>query len=155
MSERYVNSRILWVLNPFLHRFADLETVIATRISVLDYLGEGEAMQQFGDIQTELSQTIANLKRRSLITLSKAARDSSQSQAALNSISKARLTSGASHPLDLQLEYGAVLWMQGEHNLAIDSLRRIAQSADRAGLEMSHVLHASILSQLVCVVRSY
>lgn len=101
--------------------FEDVESILATRISLIRSLTAKEARNQLGNLKTPLQDALLELECQCLVQLSVAARASGQHQIALNSIIKARslLT-----PVSSAEEFANVLWAQNERRSAAQYLSR-------------------------------
>ncbi|KAJ3557512.1 hypothetical protein NP233_g11720 [Leucocoprinus birnbaumii] len=109
--------------------FPDLETIMATRISLLHSSGQREEAQQIGNMATPFAKGLKELEKRCLIRLSQAARDANQVQIALNSIMRAHKLYLQS-PAEVSEEFANVLWEQGEQTTAIQYLKKVVDPLD-------------------------
>lgn len=101
----------------------DLESIIATRVSLLRSARQREQREQIGILQSDLTRNLINLERRCLVQLSEAAREAKQPQIALNSIVRALRLEPEPSP-EVSQEFANVLWLQNEQKYAVEFLRR-------------------------------
>ncbi|KAG8899666.1 Serine/threonine-protein kinase tel1, partial [Tulasnella sp. 403] len=108
--------------------FPDLETILSTRISYIRSKRFQEQADQIGDLVTGEAVTLARAEFTCLVRLCEAARANERPQIALNALQKARcLPQDAVDVFILDREFAVVLWMQGEHRVAVDQLRSLLQ----------------------------
>ncbi|KAI5119125.1 hypothetical protein M0805_005731 [Coniferiporia weirii] len=102
--------------------FPDLENVIATRISLLRSARQREQRDQIGTMQSDLTLSLIQLEKSSLVRLSEAAREANQLQIALNSVVCA-LQMEDQPAFDVRKEFANVLWLQKERKFAVECLK--------------------------------
>ncbi|EJD46611.1 hypothetical protein AURDEDRAFT_184314 [Auricularia subglabra TFB-10046 SS5] len=109
--------------------FQDLETILATRMSLLRSVLHREQRDQIGDAPTLFAQCLLGLETRCLIRVSEASRQSRHTQIALNAIVRAQQLEKSHRHLsfDVAQEFSSVLWMQKEQKVAIEYLRDLLQ----------------------------
>lgn len=118
--------------------FPDLETVMATRISMIHSVRQREEHRQIGSMATPLANGMKELEKRCLVRLSQAARDANQVQIALNSIMRAHKLY-PQFSAEVSEEFANVLWEQGEQATAIQYLRKVVEP-----LDLSHDCNAQM-----------
>ncbi|KAL5492086.1 TEL1 [Sanghuangporus weigelae] len=106
--------------------FSDLESIVATRISLLHSARQKEQKEQIGDLQSDLTRALFQAERHCLLQLSEAARYANQTQVALNSIMNA-LHLDEAPGFEVQQEFANVLWLQHERKYAVDCLKSEVQ----------------------------
>lgn len=103
--------------------FADVESMIATRISLLQAARQKDERGQIGTLSSPEAQDLLHFEKVSLLQLSEAARRARQPQVALNSV--VRLSRLDSNPtFEVQQELANVLWLQREQKTAITCLQK-------------------------------
>ncbi|KAG8989610.1 Serine/threonine-protein kinase tel1 [Tulasnella sp. JGI-2019a] len=114
--------------------FQDLENIMATRISFLRSRRLQEAASQIGDLTSDAGISFMEAEQSCLIHLGEAARNNNRAQLALNSLQRAQelITSDISS-FNLECEFASVLWMQGEHKIAVDHLRSLMSKSVQHG----------------------
>jgi ataxia telangiectasia mutated family protein len=128
-----------------LSRFADLENVMSTRIALVRSVRQKEAQRrQIGDIVSPSIEACVKLEQQCLLSMSRAARDTNQTQIALNSIVKAQRLGVSS---EVSQEYAKVLWSLNEPKLAVDHL---ADMVTKVAPTDSKLLKPTLLARLVC-----
>ncbi|CED84602.1 ataxia telangiectasia mutated [Phaffia rhodozyma] len=106
--------------------FSDIEKITAVRSSLLDSI---PAEQPLGVILE--SDLINTLRVNTQLQLSDKARSSGQLQISVNAITTAqRLSHGLPVAAEVSREFAHVLWLQGEHALAIGLLRKLISLND-------------------------
>ncbi|THH15268.1 hypothetical protein EW146_g5182 [Bondarzewia mesenterica] len=100
--------------------FRTLESIMATRISLLRSVRQKEQRIQIGTIRTPFVSELFDIERRCLIRISEAARDSQNLQVALNSVTRAQHLEQKhkSNPNTSQ-EFASVLWLKKEPKSAV------------------------------------
>lgn len=128
-------------------RFADLEPVMATRMSLLRSAQARQLRNQIGNIRTPLMEALINTERHCLLYVAQSAREASLSQSALKCVTSARhLESETGSPtFDTLNEFAHVLWMHHEEKLAIETVDQLLVRADN----ISAITQALALSQQV------
>jgi ataxia telangiectasia mutated family protein len=135
--------------------FSTLESIMATRMSLLLSTKQREQRDQIGDLETPVLTELKQLERKCLLRLSKAARLSESHQTALNAIIHAqRLEKLPS--FEVGEEFSQVLWLLKEHKSAVEYLRRFvidipapatdAQGATKCALALSRLV------RLLCLI---
>ncbi|KAF8317780.1 uncharacterized protein EI90DRAFT_3084965 [Cantharellus anzutake] len=148
MSETFASSdhKIAFHQVPSTMRFADVEAIISTRLSLLraGQRRERDSKEQIGNIPNPLSQSLINAEVACLLELSAAARDASLVQLALNSITQARSLDANSFIFEVAVEFAKVLWSAQERKIAVDYLMTIGDKYPDANLESRALLLAQI-----------
>ncbi|KLO07453.1 hypothetical protein SCHPADRAFT_1001651 [Schizopora paradoxa] len=130
--------------------FDDLESILATRISLLRSTRQREQRDQIGTMLSDMSQSLLELEIKCLVQLSEAAREEGETQIALNSITQAQLLDQG-ELFEISDEFASVLWGQGEQRLAVEllkkELRLRAQVSSPKEID-DRVRHACILARL-------
>lgn len=128
---------------------------MATRVSLLHSARQKEERQQIGNMVTPLTHGLKELERRCLVRLSRAARDASHVQIALNSIMRAQKLC-VQPSVDVAEEYANVLWEQKEQGAAIqylqDVIRPLDQTQQRDAQQTIH--YALLRARLVRRIQS-
>ncbi|EJD07243.1 uncharacterized protein FOMMEDRAFT_100399 [Fomitiporia mediterranea MF3/22] len=102
--------------------FSDMESIVATRISLLRSARMKDQKEQIGTMQSDLTRALLRLERSCLMRLSEAAREANQPQLALNSILSALQLDG-DPGCEVRQEFANVLWLQREQKFAVDCLK--------------------------------
>lgn len=119
-------------LKQFLYRFDDLESIIATRLSLVQSVRNKEQREQIGTMLSSFSCSLLDLEKNCLVQLAAAAQNSNQVQAALNATVRAQqLEKTPSFAVSQQ--FANVLWLQQERKLASEFLRSEMQRDGRIG----------------------
>jgi ataxia telangiectasia mutated family protein len=95
---------------------------MATRISLLRSTRQKEQRQQIGTAATPFISGLMDIEKQCLSRISKAARESHNSQIALNSVIRAQKLERSPSALVSQ-EFANVLWGQKEHKVAVQFLK--------------------------------
>ncbi|KAG6810767.1 hypothetical protein H0H92_010424 [Tricholoma furcatifolium] len=104
--------------------FPILESVLATRISLIRSVRQKEERQRIGELVTPFHQQLVDIEAQCLVRLSKAAREANEAQVALNSIFRAfKLEKPPC--FDVFEEFASVLWSQKEEQTAIEYIGRL------------------------------
>ncbi|THU87972.1 hypothetical protein K435DRAFT_730265 [Dendrothele bispora CBS 962.96] len=112
--------------------FSDLESIMATRISLIRSARQKERQQQIGNMVSPFSQLLVEIEKNCLLSLSSAARDAQQIQIALNSVLRAKNLEGAPS-FRVSEELAAVLWMHQEPKHAVEFLKDLLRPLLRNG----------------------
>ncbi|KDR80743.1 hypothetical protein GALMADRAFT_241175 [Galerina marginata CBS 339.88] len=112
--------------------FADLESIMATRISLLRSVRQREERQQIGSLVSPFVQHLKDIEKTCLLRLSEAARASRRVQIALNSVVKAQRLDVVPSP-KVSEEFANVLWLQREEKLAVQFLQDLANQDKSEG----------------------
>ncbi|KAJ3512128.1 hypothetical protein NLJ89_g3702 [Agrocybe chaxingu] len=133
-------------INPKFDFFV-LESIMATRISLIRSIRQREERQQLGSLTTPFLRDLIDVEKRCLLRLSEAARLSGQVQVALNSVVRAQRLCNE-HSWDVSEEFASVLWLQKEERPAVQFLQDILRRtpADENSLQLSR--RALVLSRL-------
>lgn len=105
--------------------FETMENLVATRMSLLSAVRQRAQRAQIGDRPTPFTAGIAALEKQCLVRVSAAARDAGALQIALNAIVRAQRLDVSEKSPSVAQEFANVLWVKGEHKLAIEFLREI------------------------------
>ncbi|EGN96752.1 hypothetical protein SERLA73DRAFT_93326 [Serpula lacrymans var. lacrymans S7.3] len=130
--------------------FADLESIMATRMSLVRSVRQREEREQIGNLLTPFIRTLVDIEKTCLVHLSQAARGSKQLQIALNAIIKAQRLEKFPTP-EVSQEFANVLWDQNEQKLAVQFLKEAINHAtsENAIIDMeSNKKKALLLSRL-------
>ena len=100
---------------------------MATRISLLRSTRQKEQRQQIGTAATPFISGLMDIEKQCLSRISKAARESHNSQIALNSVIRAQKLERSPSALVSQ-EFANVLWGQKEHKVAVQCLKDLVSS---------------------------
>ncbi|KAK0188952.1 hypothetical protein F5146DRAFT_1204581 [Armillaria mellea] len=107
-----------------------VESIMATRLSIIRSVRRREERQQMGDMTSDFIQTLLEVEKQCLLHISQVARREQQVQLALNSVIHAEKLM---KPItfDVSEEFACVLWAQNEQKRAVEFLRslRDGQSA--------------------------
>jgi serine-protein kinase ATM len=131
--------------------FPVLESIMATRISLLHSMRQKEQRQQIGDMISPLASTLIDIEKQCLIRISEAARESQNLQVALNSVVRAQKLE-QSPSAAVSQEFASVLWLQKEHKFAVQFMKDLIErhyrdvKKDTTGITRK----ALLLSRLVC-----
>ncbi|PPQ98246.1 hypothetical protein CVT26_003417 [Gymnopilus dilepis] len=109
--------------------FSDLESIMATRVSLLRSVRQREERQQIGNLSTPFVRGLKEIEQACLIRLSEAARESQQVQIALNSVIRAQRLDAQPSATVVE-EFANVLWLQKEEKLAVQFLQNLVEQAD-------------------------
>ncbi|KAJ3745266.1 hypothetical protein DFH05DRAFT_1487185 [Lentinula detonsa] len=102
--------------------FDDVESIMATRVSLIKSARRKEMRHQIGAMLSPFSKTLLSVEKRCLLRLSQAARETHQPQIALNSVIKAKSLEGGS-PFAVTEEFASVLWSHKEEKHAVEYLK--------------------------------
>ncbi|KAF9482560.1 hypothetical protein BDN70DRAFT_853086 [Pholiota conissans] len=108
-------------------QFSDLESLMATRISLVRSVRQKEERQQIGTVIRPLVKGLKDIEKNCLLRLSEAARASDQIQIALNSVVRAQQLD-VRPSAEVSEEFANVLWVQKEEKLAVQFLRHLIES---------------------------
>jgi hypothetical protein len=133
-------------------RFSDLESIMATRISLIRSVRQKEQRGQIGTLMAPFARGLIEVEKQCLIRLSAAARDSNQMQIALNSIVRAQGLE-CSPTFEVSQEFASVLWLQREQKLAVQFLKDLVGRDSHAALSdlTQKANKAPLLARLVRV----
>ncbi|EAU90455.2 atypical/PIKK/ATM protein kinase [Coprinopsis cinerea okayama7 len=102
--------------------FSDVENIMSVRLSLIrSNRQEEEKTNQIGSIASPFLTALVEIEKRCLILLSRAARDSDQTQIALNAVLQAQKLE-KTPSLEVSQEYANVLWSLGEAKIAVKFL---------------------------------
>ncbi|KAF5387310.1 hypothetical protein D9757_005776 [Collybiopsis confluens] len=113
-------------------RFDDVESIMATRISLIKSARRREQRHQIGNMLSSFGRTLLEVEKKCLLRLSQAAREAHQVQVALNSVIRAKNLEHLSSP-SVTEEFASVLWAHKEQKHAVEyltDLRRDAHDSD-------------------------
>ncbi|RPD76341.1 hypothetical protein L226DRAFT_505666 [Lentinus tigrinus ALCF2SS1-7] len=130
--------------------FANIEAIMATRISLVRSVRQKEQRDQIGDLTSPFCNSLVDLEKACLLYLSEMARDVNQPQIALNSVVRAQNLERTPSSRVAQ-EFASVLWLMNEPKLAIKSLSSLAAaiSLDKARHDAEQGMqHAVLLARL-------
>lgn len=132
--------------------FPDLESIVATRISLLRSARLKNQRDQIGSMQSDLTRALIRLEKGCLVQLSEAAREANQTQIALNSVVCASRLEDVS-TFKVNQEFANVLWLQHEQKFAIECLKGEIQrqkwNASHSADNSNKVEEALIMAKLV------
>ncbi|KAJ3839321.1 hypothetical protein F5878DRAFT_130270 [Lentinula raphanica] len=103
-------------------RFDDVESIMATRLSLIKSARRKEQRDQIGNMLSPFSHLLLDVENQCLLHLSQAARETRQHQIALNSVIQARSLEGIS-PHRVKEEFASVLWSHKEEKHAVEYLK--------------------------------
>ncbi|KAI0369207.1 hypothetical protein BV20DRAFT_946724 [Pilatotrama ljubarskyi] len=130
--------------------FPNVEAVMMTRISLIRSLAQKEQRDQIGDLRSPVCESLLNLEKACLLSLSERARAANESQVALNSVVRAHSLERSPSP-EVSREYSYVLWLMKEPKLSIQSLSALLAASDQ-GMQSddasTRLERASLLAQL-------
>ncbi|KAH9479387.1 Serine/threonine-protein kinase TEL1 [Psilocybe cubensis] len=106
--------------------FADLEQIMATRISLVRSVRKKEERRQIGTLISPSVRSLRDVEKRCLIRLSEAARSSGKIQIALNSIVKAQKLDSMPTS-NVSAEFAHVLWVHKEEKMAVQYLKNVVE----------------------------
>lgn len=121
---------------------------MATRISLVRSVRHQEERQQIGTLTTPFGHTLLQTEKRSLLSLSNAARDANEVQIALNSVIRAQRLEQTPSFATSQ-EFANVLWLQKEEKLAVQFLQSIAERDTDSPSGADITRKAELLARLV------
>ncbi|KAI0717973.1 hypothetical protein C8T65DRAFT_737500 [Cerioporus squamosus] len=130
--------------------FANIEAIMATRISLVRSVRQKEQRDQIGDLTSPFCDSLVELEKACLLCLSEKARNVNQPQIALNSVVRAQNLE-RSPSSRVAREFASVLWLMGEPKLAIKSLSSLAAvvSLDKSRHDAEQGMqHALLLARL-------
>ncbi|KAK0488952.1 hypothetical protein IW261DRAFT_1547949 [Armillaria novae-zelandiae] len=98
-----------------------VESIMATRLSIIRSVRRREERQQMGDMTSDFIQTLLEVEKQCLLHISQVARREQQVQLALNSVIHAEKLM---KPItfDVSEEFACVLWAQNEQKRAVEFL---------------------------------
>lgn len=138
-------------------RYPLLETLIATRISLLHALRYKEEREQMGMIRLPFTQSLVDIEATCLVQLSEASRKAGNIQVALNSITRAQQLCSTDR-VDVLQEFAHALWYSKEPRAALQSLEKLVSrvSTDSTLTDPSgHGHKARLYALLVCVLLNF
>lgn len=139
---------------------------MATRISLLRSTRQKEQRQQIGTAATLFISGLMDIEKQCLSRISEAARESHNSQIALNSVIRAQKLERSPSALVSQ-EFANVLWGQKEHKVAVQFLKDLvslhfpdiksetAQDPTQKALLLARLVRcavARLIYRLTCVI---
>ncbi|KAK0467046.1 uncharacterized protein EV420DRAFT_1636079 [Desarmillaria tabescens] len=107
--------------------FRLVESIMATRVSIVRSVRRREERQQMGDMTSDFIQTLREVEKQCLLHVSQVARREQQVQIALNSVIRAE-TLVNPVTFDVSEEFACVLWAQNEEKRAVEFLRGLRDS---------------------------
>lgn len=121
---------------------------MSTRIALVRSVRQREAQRhQIGDINSPSVERFLKLEQQCLLSLSRAARETGQTQIALNSIIKAQKLGVVPN---VSQEYANVLWSLNEPKLAVNHLSEMLKGVQTS----SHILTSTLLARLVRLLKT-
>ncbi len=126
-------------------RFSDLESILATRISLLRSAREREDRLQIGDMATPIAERLKGYETSCLLQLSQAARAVGNSQIAINSVVKAQKLNGK-EDFDVACEFANVLWLTKEPQMANEFLKELLAVSYQVPRKSTSTSHAALLA---------
>lgn len=127
-------------------RYADLEPVLATRISLIHSAETRFGRAQIGNMRTPLVDALMNAEKNCLLHIAQSAREASLPQIALKCVTRARHIEGVDRlSFDTSNEFAHVLWAHNEEKLAIETVDQLLQRSN----DISPMAQALSLSQQV------
>ena len=135
--------------------FTTLESVIATRMSLLHSVKQREQREQIGDLESPFVVGLKHLEQKCLLRLSQAARLSENHQTALNAIMHAQRLERVPS-FEVSQEFAHVLWLLKEHKPAVEYLKSLVTGATRSLPDHEEATtKALVLSRLVRMSRLF
>lgn len=129
-----------------IHRYADLEPVLATRISLIRSAQSRFGCAPIGNKRTPFMDALMNAEKQCLLHIAQSAREASFPQIALKCVTRARHIEGADRlSFDSSNEFAHVLWAHNEEKLAIETVDQLLQRSD----DITPIAQALSLSQQV------
>lgn len=129
--------------------FTTLESIIATRMSLLYSVKQQEQREQLGDLESPCMAALKLLETKCLLRLSEAARLSENHQTALNAVMHAQRLERVPS-FDVSEEFAHVLWLLKEHKPAVEYLKGLVLGpAVSASHPQEETKSALVLSRLV------
>jgi|ERR1700722_8049737 len=113
----------------FVYSFSDLESILATRISLLRAAKQKAERDQIGNLLTPFARGLIDIEKKCLVRLSEAARAAGQVQIALNSIIRSQQLEKVP-TFEVSQEFSSVLWLQNEEKLAVQYLSQLVTEVD-------------------------
>ncbi|PPQ64768.1 hypothetical protein CVT24_007854 [Panaeolus cyanescens] len=111
--------------------FADLEALVATRMSLIRSLRQKEELSQIGNLVTPAARALMEEEKACLLRLSRAARASGKHQIALNSVMRAQKLDHEPSA-EVSEEFAHVLWEHKEEKTAVQFLQRLIRRHDES-----------------------
>lgn len=103
-----------------------------------------------GDLLSPFTEAAIELEQTLLLSLSRGARRHDKLQASVNAVTIAQhLESELDSSDAVAEEFASVLWMQGEHAIAIQALNDVLARRARGGSQGNSAHSASVLARLV------
>lgn len=103
----------------------------AARLSVISAARQRESHNLLGDLSTPLSEGLTALEISSRLEFCRFAREQGNGQAAMNAITAVQHLEGRRVSPAAMDEFGEVLWMQGEHTLALQHVDEMKMDVER------------------------
>ena len=94
---------------------------MSVRISLVRSVRQREERQQIGSMTTPFVDQLVSLEKQCLLSLAEAARESDQTQIALNSVMRAQSLE-KKQSFEVASEYAKVLWAMKEEKIAVNFL---------------------------------
>lgn len=130
-----------------LHSFADAESIMATRISLIRSSRQKEERQQIGNMISDFAKGLLDIEKQCLLRISSVAREAHQNQIALNAIVRAQRLEPS---FETSEEFSNVLWLHNEEKRAVQLLTDLRNSAP--SLKRTPIQTAIINARLVRVL---
>ncbi|KAF9075300.1 hypothetical protein BDP27DRAFT_1315847 [Rhodocollybia butyracea] len=109
-------------------QFDDIESIMATRLSLVKSARRKEQRHQIGAMLSPFSQTLFEVEKDCLLRLSQAALEAHQVQVALNSVIRAKNLEKISSPAVIE-QFASVLWAHKEEKHAVEYLKDLRRDA--------------------------
>jgi hypothetical protein len=131
------------------------EQILSVRLSLIRS-ARSQDEWQLGDMMANRGKVLLHLERQCLQQLGSLAREKGDLDGAIKILAKQQSLT-PSDAADHVSEFADVLWLQGDHGLAIDQLKttlRIGGSSqtngqEKAGAKLSPVMESKLLSRVV------
>lgn len=95
---------------------------MSVRISLIRSVRQREERQQIGNLTSPFVSDLLKLETQCLLSLAEAARESDQTQIALNSVLRAQRLEDGVASFETSQEYANVLWAMKEEKIAVNFL---------------------------------
>jgi ataxia telangiectasia mutated family protein len=134
----------------FVCRFSDLESILATRVSLIHSVRQKEEREQIGNLLTPFAEALIDIEKKCLVRLSEAARIADQIQIALNSVVRSQKLE-RTPSFEVSEEFASVLWLHKEQKLAVQFLKQLLPRHDPGVLSDNEIKKALLLARLVSI----
>jgi serine-protein kinase ATM len=122
---------------------------MSVRISLIRSVRQREERQQIGNLTPPFVSELLKLETQCLLSLAEAARESDQTQIALNSVMRAQRLEDSVASFETSQEYANVLWAMKEEKIAVNFLEDLIRRPSFTTL--SPPIKAAFYAKLVSV----